>query len=277
MAGVVIEETETLQQLANVAVQALARLCHSGEETVKSAALASRDVLPLRISSANVMGVRVTQIEQTRSARLPHDRGYSIIGTSTTLDEAAGAFEAEVDMIIQLAESELRLRRLIGEIQWTSRRVNALKNILIPQLESEIQYIQMTLDERERADHFRLKLTKRVLEHRRAPSRPRSQGGQWAAIHGDHRALLERPDHVPVPGSPGPVSRALDEPLGPQAPAARREAVPVTVFLVGLREGAAIADRAGGEVERLDARGGTRHIRRTHSSARLCSLMLPTM
>ncbi|NLF76468.1 MAG: V-type ATP synthase subunit D [Chloroflexi bacterium] len=183
VAGVVIEETETLQQLANVAVQALARAyATAGEETVKSAALASRDVLPLRISSANVMGVRVTQIEQTRSARLPHDRGYSIIGTSTTLDEAAGAFEAEVDMIIQLAESELRLRRLIGEIQRTSRRVNALKNILIPQLESEIQYIQMTLDERERADHFRLKLTKRVLEHRRAHAEPpqvpvRSVGG----------------------------------------------------------------------------------------------------
>jgi V/A-type H+-transporting ATPase subunit D len=124
-------------------------------------------VLPLRISSVNIMGVRVPTIEQTRISRSAHDRGYSVIGASTTLDEAAAAFEAEVDMIIELAESELRLRRLISEIQRTSRRANALKNILIPRLATEARYIQMTLDERERSDHFRLKLAKRVLEHKR--------------------------------------------------------------------------------------------------------------
>lgn len=168
VADVVMQESETLQQLANTAVQALTRAyAVAGEEAVNAAALASRGELPLRISSVNVMGVRVARIEQTRIDRLAHDRGYSIVGTSTTLDEAAAAFEAEVEMIIRLAESELRLRRLVGEIQRTSRRVNALKNILIPQLESETRYIQMTLDERERSDHFRLKLTKRVLEQRR--------------------------------------------------------------------------------------------------------------
>jgi V/A-type H+-transporting ATPase subunit D len=168
VADVVMAESETLQQVAAAAQRALARACATaGEETVKSVALASRDILPLRIGSINVMGVTVPVIEQTRVTRPAYDRGYSVIGTSTTLDEAAAAFEAEVDMIVQLAESELRLRRLIGEIQRTSRRVNALKNILIPQLEAETSYIQMTLDERERADHFRLKLAKRALERKR--------------------------------------------------------------------------------------------------------------
>jgi V/A-type H+-transporting ATPase subunit D len=168
VADVVMAESETLQQVATAAQRALARACATaGEEAVKSVALASRDILPLRIGSINVMGVTVPVIEQTRVTRPAYDRGYSVIGTSTTLDEAAAAFEAEVDMIVQLAESELRLRRLIGEIQRTSRRVNALKNILIPQLEAETSYIQMTLDERERADHFRLKLAKRALERKR--------------------------------------------------------------------------------------------------------------
>ncbi len=169
VAGVVMEESEALHQVAAAAQRALARACATaGEEAVKSVALVSRDILPLRIGSTNVMGVTVPVIEQTRVTRPAYDRGYSVIGTSTTLDEAAAAFEAEVDMIVQLAESELRLRRLIGEIQRTSRRVNALKNILIPQLEAETSYIQMTLDERERADHFRLKLAKRALERKRA-------------------------------------------------------------------------------------------------------------
>jgi V/A-type H+-transporting ATPase subunit D len=168
VAGEVMEGSETLEQVAAAAQRALARaVAVAGEEAVKSAALASRDVLPLRVGSSNVMGVRVPVIEYTRVTRTTPERGYSVIGTSPTLDEAAAAFEAEVDMIIQLAESEFRLRRLVGEIQRTSRRVNALKNILIPRLKEEARYIQMTLDERERVDHFRLKLAKRVLDRKR--------------------------------------------------------------------------------------------------------------
>jgi H(+)-transporting ATP synthase subunit D len=77
-------------------------------------------------------------------------------------------FESEVDAILQLAESELRLTRLAAEIQGTSRRLNALDHLLIPRLEAERDYIQIALDERERTDHFRLKLVKRVLERKRA-------------------------------------------------------------------------------------------------------------
>jgi V/A-type H+/Na+-transporting ATPase subunit D len=95
-------------------------------------------------------------------------RGYSIVGTSTTIDEMAAVFEAEVQAIIQMAETELRLMRLGAEIQSTSRRLNALDNLLIPRLETERDFIQMALDERERADHFRFKLMKRILERKRS-------------------------------------------------------------------------------------------------------------
>ncbi len=96
------------------------------------------------------------------------------MGTSITIDEAASAFETEVDSIIQLAESELRLKRLASEIQRTSRRLNALEHLMIPRLEAERDFIQMALDERERSDHFRLKLVKRILERKRGSS---SNGG----------------------------------------------------------------------------------------------------
>jgi H(+)-transporting ATP synthase subunit D len=91
-----------------------------------------------------------------------------VTGTSITIDETASAFETEVDAIIRLAESELRLARLASEIQVTSRRLNALECILIPNLEVERDYIKMALDERERSDHFRLKLMKRLLERKQA-------------------------------------------------------------------------------------------------------------
>jgi V/A-type H+-transporting ATPase subunit D len=110
------------------------------------------------------MGVRVPVIEQKRVSRSVLGRGYALSGTSVTIDEAAAAFEAEVDSLIELAQSELRLERLAREIQSTSRRTNALEHIVLPRLIGERDYIEMALDERERADHFRLKRVKRMRE-----------------------------------------------------------------------------------------------------------------
>ena len=168
MADTVIERSDVLQSAASVAQLSLARAeAMAGTEAVLSAALASRDELPLEVTTTSVMGIRVPHIEQKRVSRSILGRGYSITGASITIDEAAAAFEAEIDAIIQLAETELRLTRLAAEIQRTSRRLNALDNLLIPRLEAERDFIQMSLDERERSDHFRLKLVKRTLERKR--------------------------------------------------------------------------------------------------------------
>ena len=168
MADTAMEHSDALQRTATDAQLALARAeAMAGAEAVHSAALASRDELPLQVTSVSVMGVKVPHIEQKRVTRSMLGRGYSITGTSLTMDEAASAFEAEVDAIIRMAETELRLTRLAGEIQRTSRRLNALDHLLIPRLESEQNFIQMALDERERADHFRLKRVKQTLDRKR--------------------------------------------------------------------------------------------------------------
>lgn len=164
----VLEQAEALQDAAASAHEALARAeAVAGTEAVQAAALASRSEFPLEVRTTIVMGLRVPDIEQKRVARPLSGRGYSPVGTSITIDEAAEAFEAEVHIIIRLAESELRLTRLAEEIQRTSRRLNALDHLLIPRLKAERDMIQTALDERERADHFRLKLMKRILERKR--------------------------------------------------------------------------------------------------------------
>jgi V/A-type H+-transporting ATPase subunit D len=168
MADTAMERSDALQYVAANARHALARSdAIAGTEAVRSAALASRAELPLQVSTTRVMGVKVPHIEQKRVVRSMLGRGYSIAGTSITIDEAASAFENEVEVIIELAEMELRLTRLAEEIQRTSRRLNALEHFLIPRLKAECDFIQMVLDERERADHFRLKLVKRTLVRKR--------------------------------------------------------------------------------------------------------------
>lgn len=161
----VMAGSDLLQESATEARRALARAeTMAGTEALGSAAMATRGELTLEVRAANVMGVRVPVIEQKRVARSVLGRGYSLTGTSVAIDEAAAAFEAEVDSVIQLAESELRLTRLAAEIERTSRRVNALEHVLLPSLIAERDYIQMALDERERADHFRLKRVKHTLQ-----------------------------------------------------------------------------------------------------------------
>ncbi len=173
IADTILERSDVLQQSAVNARRALARAeAIAGSEAIQSAALVTRSELPLEVTTASVMGVKVPHIEQKRVSRSILQRGYSIVGSSMTIDETASAFEAEVDAIIALAESELRFARLAAEIRRTSRRLNALDHLLIPGLEADLDYIQVALDERERADHFRLKLIKRILERKRIPSNP---------------------------------------------------------------------------------------------------------
>jgi V/A-type H+-transporting ATPase subunit D len=179
-ADVFMEHSDLLQNTAAAARQSLARAeALAGPEAVNSAGLAGRVELPLQVSTVIVMGVKVPHIEQKRIVRPLLGRGYSIIGTSITIDETAAAFEDQVEAILRLAESELRLTRLANEIQRTSRRLNALDHLLIPRLENELEFIQMTLDEYERTDHFRLKLVKRRIERKRG----NFTAGSWASSH----------------------------------------------------------------------------------------------
>lgn len=172
----VMQDAQALQQSSDVARHALARAeVVAGTEAVRSAAIAARAELPLEVETVSVMGVEVLHIGQKPVSRSALGRGYSIAGTSTTIDEAAQAFEVEVETILQLAERELRLTRLAREIQQTSRRLNALEYVLIPQLEAEYEYIQMTLDEQERYDHYRLNLAKRCSSKKRCPNEESAQ------------------------------------------------------------------------------------------------------
>jgi V/A-type H+-transporting ATPase subunit D len=52
------------------------------------------------------------------------------------------------------------------EILKTTRRLKALEHIIIPRLESEYHYIRNALEERERSEHFSLKLAKRLLDRK---------------------------------------------------------------------------------------------------------------
>jgi V/A-type H+/Na+-transporting ATPase subunit D len=127
---------------------------------VKSAAFSVKEVPSITLSSKNIMGVVVPEIESSKVRKNLTDRGYGVLGTTSIIDETATSFEELVEAIIESAEIETTMKRLLGEIESTKRRVNALEFKVIPELTEARDFIKMRLDEMEREELFRLKKIK---------------------------------------------------------------------------------------------------------------------
>jgi len=127
---------------------------------VKSAAFSVQEVPDIRVASKNIMGVVVPEIESSKVRKSLVDRGYGLLGTTSAIDEAASAYEDLVEAIIESAEIETTMKKLLDEIESTKRRVNALEFKVIPELTEARDFIKMRLDEMEREELFRLKKIK---------------------------------------------------------------------------------------------------------------------
>lgn len=161
IADLVLAEAGELEQVAGQARHALALAeGWDGAEAVRSAVLAGQAQPPLRTRTVAVMGVRVAEIDHEPVGRPRTGRGGTLAGSSPRLDLVAERFETEVELLLQFASRELRLRRLIDEIAKTTRRLNALEFVVVPRLLAEAAAIRSVLDERERQDRFRLKRAK---------------------------------------------------------------------------------------------------------------------
>ncbi|RLG58491.1 MAG: V-type ATP synthase subunit D [Candidatus Hydrothermarchaeota archaeon] len=131
---------------------------------VKEASLTVEEVPPLEIEFRNIMGVRVPAFEIEEKEKNVLERGYSLLDTSSQLDEASKRFERALKSVMELAEIEKSIYLLAEEIDKTKRRVNALENIVIPRLEATVKYIDMRLEEMERENFFKLKMVKSRME-----------------------------------------------------------------------------------------------------------------
>ncbi|NLV26281.1 MAG: V-type ATP synthase subunit D [Methanomicrobiales archaeon] len=142
--------------------------------TLRSASFATKRQLTVDMCGKNIMGIPVPVIQKTSVMLNVMQRGYSIIGTSGRIDETAEKYESVIDIIIRLAETETTLRRLGDEIQMNRRRVNALDQVVIPELKQQAKYIRFSIEEREREDMFRLKKVKKLIERKKKKKRQAS-------------------------------------------------------------------------------------------------------
>jgi V/A-type H+-transporting ATPase subunit D len=73
-----------------------------------------------------------------------------MLETTGDLDNAMVKFDEVFVDILKLAELEKTAENLAEEIEKTRRRVSALENVRIPNLQDTIKFITMQLDERNR-------------------------------------------------------------------------------------------------------------------------------
>jgi V/A-type H+/Na+-transporting ATPase subunit D len=169
--GLIIEFFKVLAAAKDSRGDLLEKFKHAGEMMamantvegtigVKSAAFAVQEVPDITLSSKNIMGVVVPEIESTSVKKSLIDRGYGMLGTTTIIDETASAYEDLVEAVIESAEIETTMKKLLDEIESTKRRVNALEYKVIPELTEARDFIKMRLDEMEREELFRLKKIK---------------------------------------------------------------------------------------------------------------------
>lgn len=163
--------TESRQDLETVSASAerslLIAKAVDDPVTIRSASFATKRELTVDISGRNIMGVPVPVIQKMSVVLNVMQRGYSIIGTSGRISETAEKYESAIDLIIRLAETETTIKRLQDEVLLNRRRVNALDQVIIPELKQQVKHIRFSIEEREREYFYRLKKVKKHLERKK--------------------------------------------------------------------------------------------------------------
>ena len=125
-------------------------------EMLEQSLLYPRQSVELGMTYQNIMSVNVPVYDfQTRNSDPSEIFPYGFAQTSGELDDALEKLAEVFKDMLELAQVEKTTQMLAQEIEKTRRRVNALEYVMIPELEQNIRYISMKLDENE----------KELLEH----------------------------------------------------------------------------------------------------------------
>jgi V/A-type H+/Na+-transporting ATPase subunit D len=118
-------------------------------------------IQPVKVDTKNVMGVKTPKVDAGSFNPVP---APTLLDLPTSIHESIQHFQRIYRVILDIAEKENALRRLLKEIEKTKRRASAIENVLIPRLQATVRYIKFRFDELERDAFSMLKTVKRKME-----------------------------------------------------------------------------------------------------------------
>ena len=134
-----------------------------GEMRLENEAMKIPQLKKLLITPKNVMGVKIPRLEGgTREQSLTE----YLLEIPVSISEAMKAFQEVHKIVLDVAEKETTLRKLLNEIEKTKRKANAIENVFIPRLEEAVKFILFRLGEIERETFVMLKSVKRKISER---------------------------------------------------------------------------------------------------------------
>jgi V/A-type H+-transporting ATPase subunit D len=138
-----------------------------GEMRLENEAMKIPQLKKLLITPKNVMGVSIPKLEGgTREQALTE----YLLEIPVSISEAMKAFQEVHKIVLDVAEKETTLRKLLYEIDKTKRKANAIENVFIPGLQAAVKFITFRLEEMERDTFTMLKTVKRKMGEREKQS-----------------------------------------------------------------------------------------------------------
>ena len=134
------------------------------DEMLNTALLAPKQELTISAGTQNVMSVEIPDFDfKTRTPDQNDMYSYGFAFTTGDLDDAILSLSEVFPKMLKLAEVEKSCQLMAAELEKTRRRVNALEHVMIPELQTNIKYITMKLDENERSTQIRLMKVKDMM------------------------------------------------------------------------------------------------------------------
>ena len=133
-------------------------------EVLQTALLMPKQGIEIEVLEKNIMSVDVPVFKSKMRTDNPNDVfSYGFAFTNSDLDEGILTLSNILPDILELAEKENAAKIMSDEIEKTRRRVNALEHVMIPDLQKNIRFISMKLDENERSSQARLMKVKDMM------------------------------------------------------------------------------------------------------------------
>ncbi len=135
------------------------------DEMLENAVAYPKEEISLNVKMKNIMSVNVPEMTFVKkNADESNIYPYGFAQTSADLDDAIDGLNHIMTELLELAQIEKACQLMADEVEKTRRRVNALEYMTIPQLKETIRFIQMKLDENERASITRLMKVKSMMQ-----------------------------------------------------------------------------------------------------------------
>ena len=133
-----------------------------GRNYIEAAGFVSGKSPDLDVEEESFWGVKLPAISTIVDADVASETSASDLTARTV--EAGRDFRKVGDALLKQLPLHAKLSSLGTEIKKTTRQVNALQQVLIPDLKDELKSISQTLEEMEREDMFRLRRIKKKRE-----------------------------------------------------------------------------------------------------------------